>query len=345
MNRIKLSLCIPTYNRPKEFERMLSGLLPQISEEVEIVIRDDSTSSETKSIFEKLISGRNICHQYHVGKKIGLDAASLFLFEQSRGEFIWLFSDDDELLNGGILEVLGLINSDSDLNAIWANFDSDLPSGVAVKGEESRYFKSGSEALEITGTGIGLVSTQIFRRRKGLLGFEIAKKHIVGFSFASTAVYLSVLAGPGRFYFLNGPYILCHPTTLEDIIRTTNNTGEIINNGFHVYGVEFHNIVREFDGKFDSRSVRKLLSENFGALWRGMVIGYAGGWDTPKNKRMHMLKIYWSYPECWIALPLLCMPRVVIKLLYRIYKVFFTLRRFDFFRKIKFKFGLAVKKN
>lgn len=345
MKPIQLSLCIPTYNRPKEFERMLFGLLPQISEEVEIVIRDDSTSTETKSIFENLIAGRDIRHQYHAGNKIGLDAASLFLFEHARGEFIWLFSDDDELLNGGILEVLALINSDSNLNAIWANFDSDLPSGVAVKGKESRYFACGSEALEIAGTGIGLVSTQIFRRSKGLLGFDIAKKHIVGFSFASTAVYLSVLAGPGRFYFLNGPYILCHPTTIDEIIRTTNSTGEIINNGFHVYGVEFHNIVREFDEKFDPRSVRKLLSENFGALWRGMVIGYAGGWDTPKNKRLKLLKLYWSYAECWIALPLLCMPRVVIKLLYRIYKIFFTLRRFDFVRKIRIRFGFAVEKS
>jgi glycosyltransferase involved in cell wall biosynthesis len=344
MNPIKLSLCIPTYNRPEEFKRMLSGVLPQLTDEVEVVVRDDSSTPETKDIFDKLVLSRGIEYQYHVGEKIGLDAASLFLFDRARGEFVWLFSDDDELLDGGIAEVLALIDADPSLNAIWANFDSDLPSGLAVKNRGSGYFQSGSEVLEVVGTGIGLVSTQIFRRKRGLLGFDIAKKHIVGFSFASTAVYISVLAGPGKFYFMNGPYILCHPTTNDEIMSATNRTGEIINNGFHVYGVEFHNIVREFDGKFDQKSVRKLLSENFGALWRGMVIGYAGGWDTPRNKRLQMLKIYWSYPECWLALPLLCAPRVINKVLYRIYKMFFTRRKFDLGSKIRIGLGISAEK-
>ncbi len=333
MHPIKLSLCIPTYNRPEEFKRMLLGVLPQLNNEVEIVVRDDSQTSETKNIFDELTINKDINYQYYTGKKIGLDAASLFLFEHARGEFIWLFSDDDELLSGGIAEVLELIEAHDDLNAIWANFDSDLPSGLSVKNRTSGFFDSGSQALDIAGTGIGLVSTQIFRRKQGLLGFDIAKKHIVGFSFASTAVYLSVLAGPGKFYFMNGPYILCHPTKPDEIISITNSSGMIVNNGFHVYGVEFHNIVREFEGRFDKKSVRRLLSVNFGALWRGMVVGYAGGWDTPKNKRLKMLKIYWSYPECWLALPILCMPRTVIKMLYQFYKIFFTRRKFVFFSK------------
>lgn len=340
MKPIKLSLCIPTYNRPEEFRRMFSKVVTQLTEDVEIVIRDDSNTSETKNIFDELVYNKNINKQYHVGEKIGLDSASLFLFEHAKGEFVWLFSDDDELLDGGIEEVLAIINANSDLSAIWANFESDLPSGMAVKNKESGFFQSGSEVLEVTGTGIGLISTQIFRRKLGLLGFDIAKKHLVGFSFASTAVYLSVLAGPGKFYFLNGPYILCHPTTPEEIISITNRTGEIINNGFNVYGVEFHNIVREFDGKFDPKSVRKLLSVNFGCLWRGMVLGYAGGWDTPRNKRIQMLKIYWSFWECWIALSLLSMPRFLINFLYRIYKIFYTRREFDFGRKIQIYLGL-----
>ena len=41
MKHIKLSLCIPTYNRPQEFKRMLSKVLPQVTDDVEIVIRDD----------------------------------------------------------------------------------------------------------------------------------------------------------------------------------------------------------------------------------------------------------------------------------------------------------------
>lgn len=333
MKSIKLSLCIPTYNRPEQFKRMLSGVLPQLTNEVEIVVRDDSTTAESKNIFDKLVLGSGIEFQYHVGEKIGLDAASLFLFEHARGEFIWLFSDDDELLEGGIANVLSLIDTDPDLNAIWANFDTDFPSGVCVKNRGPGYFRNGSEVLDVAGTGIGLVSTQIFRRNQGLLGFDIAKKHIVGFSFASTAVYLSVLAGPGKFYFLSGPYILCHPTRPEEFLRIMTSTGEIVNNAFRAYGVEFHNILREFDGKFHAQTVRKLLSINFASLWRGMLVAWVGGWDSPQNKRLEMLKIYWSYPECWIALPLFCIPLPIVKIFYRCYRIFFEHRQFVFFDK------------
>ena len=330
-NSVKLSVCIPTYNRPEQFKRMLTGLLPQITDEVEIVVRDDSTTGKSKEIFDFLIADKNIRYQYFSGDKIGLDAASLFLFEHAIGEFVWLFSDDDEILSGSISEVNKLITSDPNLNLVWANFDSDLPGGLAVKNRNSGYFRDGSEALEVIGTGIGLVSTQIFRRKQGLLGFEIAKRHIVGFSFASTAVYLSVLAGPGRFYFMNGPCFICHPTKPDEIFEITNKNGKIVNEGFNVYGIHFLSIVKEFEGSFKRRSIRKLLAENFGAMWRGMLVGWVRGWDTPSGKRFLMFKYYWSFPEFWLAIVFFLLPLSANKKLYKLYKLFFIRRKFKYF--------------
>lgn len=332
-NKITLSVCIPTYNRPHELERMLKGLLPQLTPETEVVIRDDSTTAESKDVFDRMVAGKAINFQYFTGPKIGLDAASLFLLERARGEFYWLFSDDDELLPGGIDAVLGLIKGNPDLNLIWANFDCDLPRGVAVKDRRSGFFLDGSEALDVIGTGIGLVSTQIFRCERGLAGVDIARRHVAGFSFASTAIFLHVLSGVGKFYFLEGPYVLCHPTTLAEIKQTTTRTGNIINEGFNVYGVDFYSIVKEFEGKFSRRSIRRLLSVNFASLWRGMLVGWVGGWDTPRGKLWTMFKLYWSFPEFWIALPAFLTPLCVNRFLYRIYKVFFSHRRLVLFEK------------
>ena len=329
-----LSICIPTYNRPKEFERMLLGLLPQLTKETEIVVRDDSPNSETKKIFNRLVYDKEIKSQYFSGEKIGLDAASLFLLEHAKGEFFWLFSDDDELLAGGVAEVLRLIKTNPELNLIWANFDSETPGGIAVPDRSSGFFRDGSEALEVLGTGIGLVSTQIFRCQRGLLGLDTARKYIVGFSFASTAIFLHVLSGPGKFYFLGGPYVLCHPTTVEEIKQAKTRTGVIVNEGFNVYGVEFYSIVKEFEGKFANRSIKKILSVNFSALWRGMLVGWVGGWDTPRGKRWKMFKYYWNFPEFWVAILFFWMPLWVNKLLYKTYKVFFSNRKFVFGRDV-----------
>ena len=62
-----LSICIPTFNRPKAFKRFLSRLLPQIDSRVEIVIRDDSPNDDTKKIFYSLIEDINISHKYFDG--------------------------------------------------------------------------------------------------------------------------------------------------------------------------------------------------------------------------------------------------------------------------------------
>lgn len=328
LDEIVLSICVPTYNRPKEFERMLLGLLPQLTKETEVVVRDDSQNNESKEVFDRLFEGKEISYQYFSGDKIGLDAASLFLLEQAKGTFFWLFSDDDELLDGGVAEVVRLIKSYPELNLIWANFDSDLPRGIAIMDRQSGFFCDGSEALEVLGTGVGLVSTQIFRCKNGLLGLEIARKHVVGFSFASTAVFLHVLSGPGKFYFLKGPYVLCHPTTNEEIKRATNKAGNIINEGFNVYGIDFFSIVKEFEGKFSKRAIKKILATNFAALWRGMLVGWVGGWDTPVGKRWRMFQYYWNFPEFWLAIPFFLMPLWVNRFLYRGYKIFFSHRKF-----------------
>jgi hypothetical protein len=155
----------------------------------------------------------------------------------------------------------------------------------------------------------------------------IAKKHVVGFSFASTCVVLFILSEPGKFYFLRGPYILCHPTTTQEFKEKLVKDGRIRNEAFNVYGVDFYNILGEFKGKFEKKAIRKILSVNFAALWRGMVVAWIGGWDTPIGKRWKMFKLYWSFPEIWLAMPIFLMPLFVNRFLYRIYKVFFNERK------------------
>ena len=160
-----LSFCIPTYNRPKEFERMLTGVLPQITKEVEIVIRDDSTNDETKKIFDRLIGGKDINFRYIRGEKIGLDAACLFLIENASGNYIWWFSDDDELRAGAISHVLEIIKNFPETYFIWANFDFQTSGNPAVNRDEG-FFKDRNDVLESLGTGIGFVSSLIFDKER-----------------------------------------------------------------------------------------------------------------------------------------------------------------------------------
>ena len=328
---ISLSICIPTYNRPKAFKRLLSHLLPQIDSRVEIIIRDDSPNNDTKKIFHSLFDDTNISHKYFHGPKIGVDEANLFLLENASGDYIWWFGDDDELLDGGIKAVLNLIDKYNDLNFIWANFALIDKSSLAVD-KDSDFFRNGDEILESLGTNIGLLSTQIVKRKVALRGLQRAQKHIHGFSFASTAIVLYTASEPGRSYFLRGPFILCNPTTIDEIKSITVKDGDINNDGFITYGVYFLELLEDFKDRFSAKSIRKILTVNFSSLWRGMLVGWVGGWDTPKGKRMSLLKYYWSYPEFWVAFPIMLLPRWMVIALYKFYKIFYSHRKFVFLK-------------
>ena len=232
---------------------------------------------------------------------------------------------------GAIARVLDLVKRHPQISFIWANFDYANAGAPAVMREDG-FFRNGDEVIETLGTNIGLLSTLIFHRASAMPALDLAKKHIVGFSFAGLVPIFHILSGTGKFYFLRGPYVLCNPISLDEIKQITTKTGIIKNEAFNVYGVDFYSIVKEFDGKFSRRAIRKILTVNFASLWRGMLVGWVGGWDTPRGKLWKMFRLYWSFPEFWIAFPAFLMPLWLSRWLYKIYKIFFSHRKFVFGR-------------
>ena len=321
-----LSICIPTYNRPKDVEHILQSLIPQLTDEVELVIADGSTNTQTKEIFERLL-GQHSHHKFIVrGENVGYDGAIVILIEKATGKYIWFFGDDDEIHPGAIAKVLELIKKFPEIAFMWANFDYATVGHNAVVRDEG-FFKDRNEVLSSLGLNLTLLSTSIFKRDEIQQTLPKTKKLIAGSAFAALVPVFEALAGSGKFYFLKGPYVLYKPQTLDEMKHSMTKTGEIKNIAFDAYGVHFLNIVKEYESKFDSQVVKKILTNNFSTLWRGMLVGWAGGWDTPRGKRLRMFKLYWSYPECWIALPLFLLPTWLIKLMYRTYKLFFSHRK------------------
>lgn len=330
-----LSLCIPTYNRPHEFRRLAECLcLQDRINEIELVIRDDSPNYDTLDVINKILIPAGIDVKYSRGEKIGVDSANLLLIENAVGKYLWSFSDDDEMRSGALAHVLGLLESDCNIRYVWANFDYQTE-GRSVVDTTCRYFASGDDVISTLGVNIGLISTHIFHRESALQALELARQNLYGFGFAGLIPIFHIITSPGRFYLLGTSYILCNPTSKEEIFIVVNRNGSIDNKGFEVYGVHFSSVVSLFKGRFSNKAVRELLSKNFASLWRGMLVGWAGGWDTPKGKRLKMLKIYWNFPECWIALPLFCLPRQVVKNLYYIYSIFFKHRKYIFNERLK----------
>lgn len=329
---IWLSVCVPTRNRAKKLQNMLQGLLPQLDEGVEVIILDDSDEETTKKYAQSLPNN----FRYFKGVGLGVDQAALSLVEMAVGDYIWFFSDDDEWAPGALKKLREIVKEKS-YSTIWANFAVNELDSLAVDMPE-RAFNNPDEALRCLGLNVSLISTQIIRRRDALASLDFASRHVHGFSFASTALFLSALGSGGTSYFFRGPALICHPNTIEDIKEITTSDGVITNNNFQTYGEYYTKLLVDLPSAFSASQVRSAVKQSFSSLWRGMIVGWVGGWDTPKNKRVKMLRLYWSYPESWVALTLFILPRQFVAILFRFYKVFFSHRTFVFFDRFKGKF-------
>lgn len=95
---MKLSICIPTYNRSKYIGSFLEKVFLEIescklSSEVEVIVSDNCSPDDTEQVCQKFLA-RGLKYSKNA-ENIGPDANFLKLFELAQGEYIWLPGDDD----------------------------------------------------------------------------------------------------------------------------------------------------------------------------------------------------------------------------------------------------------
>jgi len=313
-----LSICVLAYNQPEDVDRLLAGLVDQVSTSVEIVIRDDSESDATSLVVEKYSRIKNL--RYIRGIKEGIDKTVTFLVEEARGDFVW-WMGDDEIADGGVDEVIKVIDANADVGFIWANYKL---SGTDIRGiniPESRRFIDPDEILLEAGAGLGFISACVLKKEVAIQAVGKAKKYY-GTAFANLYIVLFTIFKSKFNYYIADPIVICHPASSEEIKSITAKDPRAIDNkAFQVFGINFYEIVKSFSSDFArSTTLRRVISKSFGQTWRGVLVGWAGGWDTPKNKRVLLLKHFWSFPEAWIAIILFCMPPSANKFMYGVYR-------------------------
>ena len=112
---LKVSVAIPTRDRPKDLAELLVTLLDQSQLPQEVIIIDDSQSASTKEIAHSFASKFESvgCMLKHIqGSGDGLTAARNLSVKTSRGGAI-LFLDDDTLLNRNVVSALATFLKDN----------------------------------------------------------------------------------------------------------------------------------------------------------------------------------------------------------------------------------------
>lgn len=104
---MRLSLCIPTYNRAPQLRQLLDSVARQSDHrlEVEVVISDNASEDDTPAVIEAYAqAGMSIVYK-RLPENLGFDRNMLHVVELASSDYCWLFGSDDILEQGAFARI------------------------------------------------------------------------------------------------------------------------------------------------------------------------------------------------------------------------------------------------
>jgi abequosyltransferase len=123
---VKLSICITTFNRAAFIGATLDSILPQLTEECEIVILDGASTDGTERAIAPYVHGCERLRYIKQDCNNGFDRDCDRVVELARGEYCWVMTDDDLLKPDAVATILAAARRDFSLivlNVEFRNFD------------------------------------------------------------------------------------------------------------------------------------------------------------------------------------------------------------------------------
>lgn len=328
-NNIKLSIAIPTYNGARYIREALDSIIFQlddIDEEIEIVISDNASTDQTPEIIRKYQKKYPFIKYFRNEEDLGADRNFDLAVRRSTGEYVWLFSDNDKIVFGGIKKVLNVINNYKDLSVIATNysiFDKKFCKYIkerVVDEYEDILFETPDDFWEKLDILSALISVNIVRR---FLWINIDTKDFYKSNWIHIGVIISILPNYNSFFI---------STPLVQITAGSTNW-EIGGNGLK-YAMMLEDMFRIMDKLYYHKSTSdKILKSSFKRLYgtiinakrNGLVLSFSLLWDIYSR--------YANCPSFWIIdLPLLLLPREIYKS--KITKLIYTITK-KVYKKLK----------
>jgi abequosyltransferase len=117
-----LTIAIPTYNRAWCLRELLPILSEQLKDQprVELIISDNASADDTPAVVQEFIARGLSVRYIRNTNDIGPDANFLQCFEHARGKYVWIFSDDDLIVPGGVAKIVSYC-AVAEYDLIWVS--------------------------------------------------------------------------------------------------------------------------------------------------------------------------------------------------------------------------------
>lgn len=112
---MKLSVCIATFNRAGFIAQTLESIIPQLTDDVQIVVVDGGSSDGTAAVMADFVRRCPAIAYHRERENQGVDRDFDKAVGYASGDYCWLMSDDDLLMPGAIATLLSTLADEPDL--------------------------------------------------------------------------------------------------------------------------------------------------------------------------------------------------------------------------------------
>jgi len=205
-----LTIAIPSHNKSYLLNQALNSIIdePALNEEIDILISDNSPSNDIKDLFNGKFSKRKNINLIDSSKFQCLDSNVNRSVEASRGEYVWIFGDDDLIVEGALSTIVSYLKENKP-EVLILNSKSFKDSSVI---EESRmptntrkiyYEKQNDEFLSELGSYLTYIGGIIVKKRLWVKYYDHSK---IG-TFFSHLVCLAKIKNNRVIHYLDKPAI------------------------------------------------------------------------------------------------------------------------------------------
>lgn len=200
----KISVCIPTYNRPLVLCEAIDSVLTNGMDNVEVVVSDDAADPEIR---KKIAAYKDKRIRYYANKQHGIRENWTNAVKHARAPYLMKLDDDDLLLPGFLQKACDFLDAHRDVSIVFSGFVVRRENGVEKVRIDNDFFEGrsvvdgfeyASALLLNKGYPENHKSAGIFRRN--------ALKTIEYFNLVSVDVFFTIaLASMGNVGYIHEP--------------------------------------------------------------------------------------------------------------------------------------------
>lgn len=312
-----LSILIPTYNREKYLDKALESFFSQIDnqivERIEILVSDNDSKDKTQEILKKYQNKiPEVKYEFWKNEEnIGADRNFLKLIEKSKGQFCWIFGDDEYLTEGSLKKVVALLENNRNSGNIYISNQDN---------KKIKKIKLPNEYLLQENYWISFITANIFNKK--YLTNTADADNFIGSYLVQEIFYLKSI--------FNSPYNIIFD---EKIFKTDRDETQESFGLFQVFGENQNKIFEYFEKDGFEQKTRdcinkKILKEFLpGCVLHAKKMGKNYKWKH-EDIFKEMKKTFSKYLEFYIfCVPLIKLPYSLGKIYYLFIRIINKLKR------------------